>query len=108
MRRRAAAGTGDVERERVPNHRFGLAIKRIGQRGLWRIDRRPRVQNAADRTAAGVSLMGPGLVALGRSRNRIAVADNGPREGIGGRNAGRPACADRRKNLRRQRKQDYG
>jgi hypothetical protein len=50
----------------------------------------------------------PGLVTLGRSGSRIAMADHGLREGIGGRNAGGPASPDRRQNLHRQRKQDYG
>ena len=67
LRRRAGAGTAEIEQKRVPNHRFGLAVKRKGQRGLRCIERRPRVQDAADRAAAIVSLMGPGPVALADS-----------------------------------------
>ena len=36
------------------------------------------------------------------------VADDGAGERIGGGDAGRPACADGRKNLHHQRNQDYG
>ena len=72
---------------------------------LRHIDRRAGLQHAANRTA---SVMGAvaGLVGLPCTGRTIAVADDGAGERIGGRDARRPACADRCKNLHRQGNQD--
>jgi hypothetical protein len=92
----------------MPDHRSRPAIKGEGQCSLRGIDWRPGMEDAADRTAAIMGLMGSGLVALGRSGSRIAVTNHSVCERVGRSNARRPACADRCKYLHRQRKQDYG
>jgi hypothetical protein len=47
-----------------------------------------------------------GLVGLPGTLRAVAVADDGAGERIGGGDARRPACADRRKNLHQQGNQD--
>ena len=47
-----------------------------------------------------------GLIERVGNRGRIAMADDGRMQRIGGGNAGRPGCADRRENLHQHRNQD--
>jgi hypothetical protein len=65
------------------------------------------MQDATERAAAtDVALWGR-LVALS-PRHSVAVADHSRAEGVGCRNARRPAGGNRRKNLHREGEQDYG
>lgn len=99
-------GTGKVEAEWVPDDRLGLPFEDKGQRDLRHVDRRPRVQHAANRAATVVGTLGTGLVGLTRAGS-VAVTNHGPAERVGSRDAGGPAGADRRENLHRQGDQDY-
>ena len=105
LRVRAGAEAKAVRREFDPHHALGPAIEANDVCGLRDIDRRARLQDAANRTASVVGAM-PGLVVLPGRGPCIAMTDNGRGERVGGRDAGRPACTDRRKNLHQERDQD--
>jgi hypothetical protein len=77
---------------------------------LGRVNRRASVQDATEAAAATVEPLGSRLVTwdcLGACRG-IAMADHGRAEGVGCRNARRPAGANRCENLHREGEQYYG
>jgi len=74
------------------------------RRAALGINRRAGIEHVADRTASIMGAM-PGLVGLSGGV-RIAVTDHGRGERVGGGDAGRPARADRCKNLHHQGDQD--
>jgi hypothetical protein len=101
----ARLGAELVRRAVEPHHAPGLAVGH-SKRGLRGIERPAGMNNAADRTgtvmgamrAAALVGLASGISAAGTDRSRM--------QGIGGGDAGRKTCADRRKDLHRQRQQD--
>ena len=103
---RTGAGAEAIGRVGNPDDAGLPALEADGLRDLRDIDRCAGMEHAADRTAAIVRAM-PGLVALAGGGIGIAVTDHGRGDRIGGRDAGRPARADRCENLHHQGDQDY-
>ena len=110
-RRRARLGVGTCSgteqvRGRVePSYAFGVRPRRR-KRGLRYVNGRAGVNHAANRAAAFVGALLAGLIGLAGCRGGIAVANDGPMQGIGRSDAGGPGCTDRRENLRQHRNQD--
>jgi len=104
LRVRTGTSVRQPEGKIEPSHLLGNPID-VDRRDLWDVDRCAGLQHAANRAA---SVMGAvaGLIGLPCTGRGVAVADDGAGEWIGGRDARRPACADRCKNLHRQGNQD--
>src|SRR5437899_12668580 len=106
LRVRAGASVRQPEGKIEPGRPLGNPIDG-DRRDLRHIDRRAGLEHAANRTASVMGAVAALIVLPGTGRT-IAVADDGAGERIGGRDARRPACADRCKNLHHQGNQDYG
>ena len=105
---RAGPRTEQVRSAVEPNHALGLVTGRRDG-GLRRVDRRPGVKHTASRAASIMRALLAGWVGRVRlplRRSRIAMTNDSRMQRIGGRDAGRPACADRCENLHRQGNQD--
>ena len=105
MRVGPGSGAEPVGRAVEPDHALGLQIGYRNAGHLRRVDRRAGMDHAANRTAAVMGARLTVLIGL-PGRGGIAVTDDGRGKGIGGGDAGGPACRDRCENLHRQRNQD--
>lgn len=104
---RAGARCDRVDRKRMPDDGCDPAVEAEAGRDLGRLDRSAGMQHATERAAALLgALRHSGLVIL-TCPAAAAMADGG-RQRIGCGNARSPTGRNRRKNLHRQRNQDYG
>jgi len=106
--RGTGTGAGWIEPKLAPHHGGGVAFERDYRcRRLRGINWRAGVQDATEGAAAALEVLRGRPIALGPGRS-VAVADHSRAEGVGCRNARRPAGSNRRKNLHREGDQDYG
>ena len=94
-----------IRRVVAPHHAGNVPVRDGNGDGARRIEKRVRLDHAANRTGADMCAMRAALIGPIGGRSHIAVANFNRPQRIGGNEGGGPARPDRCQNLHRQRDQ---